>query len=95
MTIIQKIKNWFLHSETIAWGRLQMFIGAVWAVLVVTDLSPLLSPKYMTLWLVISGGLTEYFRRRNSEVMTTVTASVDSAAPVVTKMLTPTAPPGP
>jgi hypothetical protein len=39
--------------------------------------------------------LTEYFRRRNTQTVTTVAPSVDSAAPVVTKMLSPTPPPGP
>ena len=64
-----KIKRWFKRSETIFFARLQVFLGAVFAVLTVTDLSPLLPPKYLTIWLIISGVITELLRRRNAEDM--------------------------
>jgi hypothetical protein len=62
----EKIKAWFQRSETIAWARLQMFIGAVWTALSMSDLSPVLNPKWLTYWLVASGAITEYLRRRGT-----------------------------
>lgn len=62
--MIEKLKNWFRHSTTIAWARLQILLAAVWSVLTVTDLSPLLNPKWLAVWLVISGTVTELTRRR-------------------------------
>lgn len=66
------IKNWFWRSETIAFARLQLLIGSVWTVLSVSDLSPLLNPKWLTYWLIFSGALTEYLRRRGSDKLTVV-----------------------
>jgi hypothetical protein len=65
----ERIKTWFKDSETIFWARLQVFIGSVFTVLTVTDLSPLLPPKYLTIWLIISGVITELLRRRRDEAM--------------------------
>lgn len=59
----EKIKAFFKDSETIFWARLQMVAGVVWTVLVATDLSPLLDPKYLTIWLIVSGAITEVLRR--------------------------------
>ncbi len=61
-----KIKAWFSESETIFWARLQMFAGAVFTALSVADLSPLLPPKYLTIWLIFSGVVTELLRRRRA-----------------------------
>jgi hypothetical protein len=72
---ITKVKNWFVHSETILWGRLQIAFGALWAVLLQTDLSTLLSPKLLTIWLIFSGAITEIARRRNTT--TEITDRVD------------------
>ena len=83
-----KVKNWFRHSETILWGRLQSAFGALWAVLLQTDLSTLLSPKMLTIWLIFSGAITEMARRRNT--VATVTDNV-AGVPVVT--LQPALPP--
>ena len=66
------------RSETIAFARIQMFIGAVWTVLAVADVSPILSGKYLTLWLIFSGALTEYLRRRGTEVRDGVIRSIDT-----------------
>ncbi len=66
MTMWSKIKDWFSRSETIFWARLQMFVGAIWTALVAVDLAPLLPPKYLTVWLVISGAVTELARRRRA-----------------------------
>lgn len=71
-----KIKAWyasfhksFHDSEVIVFARLQILGAAIWAVLTVTDLSPLLEQKWVTCWLLFSGGVTEYARRRRSEVV--------------------------
>lgn len=54
----------FHQSGVIVFGRLQVLLGAVWAVLTATDLSPLISnPKYITAWLIFSGLVTEMSRR--------------------------------
>jgi hypothetical protein len=58
-----RIRQWFHDSETIFWARLQMFVGVVWTTLVSVDLAPLLPAKYLTVWLVISGVVTELARR--------------------------------
>jgi hypothetical protein len=63
----ERIKAWFKDSETIFWARLQMFVGAVWTVLVSIDLAPLLDPKWLTVWLVVSGVVTELARRSRAE----------------------------
>ncbi len=65
----QSIKDWFHNSETILWARLQVLVGIVWTVLSTADLSPVLSGKYMTYWLVFSGVVTEMMRRRGTEVV--------------------------
>lgn len=65
---MEKIKRWFRHSTTILWARLQVAIGALWSVLLVTDLSPILTnPKYMAAWVIFSGTITELTRRRSLE----------------------------
>lgn len=58
------VKAWFKDSTTIAWARVQMVLAAVWGVLAVTDLSPVLSQKWLTVWLIFSGVVTEITRRR-------------------------------
>lgn len=64
----EKIKAWFKDSETIFFARLQVVAGAVWAVLTAIDLSPLLEPKWLTVWLIASGVLTELLRRRRADM---------------------------
>ncbi|MEH2525878.1 MULTISPECIES: hypothetical protein [unclassified Bradyrhizobium] len=66
-----KFWNWVRNSGTIAWARLQILVGCIWVALQATDLSPLLPPKYFTAWLIISGFITEYIRRRGTEVVST------------------------
>ena len=63
------LKNWFRHSETILWGRFQVLVGAVWTVALATDISPFFSsPKIIAGWATFSGIMTEYARRRGTEV---------------------------
>ncbi|MCK1670320.1 hypothetical protein [Bradyrhizobium sp. 150] len=65
--MFNSIKNWFWHSETILFARLQVAFGIIWVVLSETDLSPVLSGHYLTYWLIISGIITEILRRRNTQ----------------------------
>ena len=60
----EKVKAWFKDSLTIAWARLQIVLAAVWGVLVTVDLTPVLSQKWLTVWLIVSGTITELTRRR-------------------------------
>ena len=63
------IKAWFKRSETIFWARLQVTVGSLWTVLIATDLSPIFTnPKVMAGWLVFSGFVTEFARRRNASL---------------------------
>jgi len=53
---------------TIYFARFQMFIGILLGVLVAMDLSPLITnPKYLALWLIFAGVVTEYLRKRRLE----------------------------
>ena len=63
-----KISAWFYNSETIAWARIQLLVGAIWTVLLSTDLSPIISGKWLTYWLVFSGVVTELLRRKGTVV---------------------------
>lgn len=58
------IKAWFDHSSTIAWARMQVLLAVAWGVLSTTDLAPLLGPRWLTGWLILSGVITELTRRR-------------------------------
>jgi hypothetical protein len=64
---MERCKSWFKYSTTILWARVQLFAAALWGALSVTDLTPLLSPKWVPVWLVISGTITELTRRRTLE----------------------------
>jgi hypothetical protein len=59
-----RIKAWFDHSATIAWARMQILFAVAWGVLSTTDLAPLLGPRWLTGWLILSGVVTELTRRR-------------------------------
>lgn len=79
--------NSFRSSATIVFARVQLLLAAAWSVLIATDLAPVINnPKYVTAWLVFSGVVTEYCRRRP--------ATLDPIAPVpTTASLQPTAGP--
>lgn len=64
ITTWDKIKAWFKDSLTIAWARVQLVLAAAWGVLLTVDLTPVLSQKWMTAWLIFSGVVTELTRRR-------------------------------
>jgi hypothetical protein len=67
-TFWQHVRVFFKDSETIVWARAQTFIGAVWTVLVATNLVPIFSAfgweKYVSVALMFQGIVTEYVRRR-------------------------------
>ncbi|UQR66233.1 hypothetical protein LRP30_13680 [Bradyrhizobium sp. C-145] len=70
-----KFWNWMRNSGTIAWSRLQVLLGALFAVLSVTDLSPLPifkdHPDWLLYWMIVNGFISEYIRRRGTEVVQT------------------------
>ncbi len=59
----RSIRVWFKDSETIAWARIQLVVGAVWSVLAMSDLSGVLPAKWLPYWLIFSGIITEISRR--------------------------------
>jgi hypothetical protein len=59
------IKRFFRHSVTIAWARLLVLLGILATVLPGIDVSTLVPAKYMPLWLIGIGVLTEVARRRS------------------------------
>ena len=62
-----KIKQSFHDSEVIWWARIQVVVGALWLALSQTDLSTVLSGKYLTYWLILNGFVTELLRRRRAQ----------------------------
>ena len=63
-----KLWTWFNNSGTILWARLQLVVGAIWAVLLTSDLSPIISGKWLTYWLIFSGVISELVRRSGTYV---------------------------
>jgi hypothetical protein len=66
--MFRRIRAWFKDSETIFFARLQLLAGAVWGTLTAMDLSPLLEPKWLTVWLIFSGVVTELARRSRADL---------------------------
>jgi hypothetical protein len=56
------------HYSAVIWiARAQVVLGGVWIALTSVDLAPLIvNPKYVTVWLVFSGIVTEMGRRSNT-----------------------------
>jgi hypothetical protein len=56
------------HQSGVIWfARVQVFLGMVFGVLTTIDLSPIITDqKYLTLWLIGSGLITEMSRRSNT-----------------------------
>jgi len=95
--MLNKIKNWFWRSEIILWARLQLLFGIVWAVLSTVDMSPLLSGKWLTVWFIFNGIVTEYLRRRRAIQERVVVSEVaaDGSRQDVPKSFLASPPPGP
>lgn len=71
--------NWVANSGTILWARLNILIGAVWSVVSITDLSPIIAnPKYLTYWMIINGVITELVRRSGNTVQTVTVANAQT-----------------
>jgi hypothetical protein len=62
-----KIASYFRDSETLFWARLQMAIGGIWEVLMMTNLGPVLDLSGLGKWAPIilfgQGIVTEVARR--------------------------------
>ncbi|BCG88497.1 hypothetical protein MesoLj113c_46070 [Mesorhizobium sp. 113-3-9] len=72
MTMWTKIKAWFKNSETIAWARLQMLAGAIMTTISVTDpalFNQYVPEKWLPIYIVASGVLTEMLRRVRAKDM--------------------------
>ena len=65
-----KFWNLFYNSSTVFWARFQIFFGCVWFVLSMTDMTPWLPAKYIPVWAIINGIITEYLRRSNAPAKT-------------------------
>ena len=64
----EKLKAFFLRSETVFWARLQVVLGIAAAVVTYVDpsvLQPIIPSTYYPLLLVANGVFSEYLRRRN------------------------------
>lgn len=68
-----RVYAWCYKSETILWARLQGLFGLLfilWGVVSSTDMSALITnPKYMAMWVLFNGFVTEVLRRRKTEVI--------------------------
>ena len=60
-----KLKALFKSSITILWARVVMLLGIVIGVLQAVDITPLVDPKWVPLYLVAMGIVTELARRRS------------------------------
>ncbi len=76
---MDKIKAWFKHSETIFWARFKFAAGSLLQILCQTDATPIfallhIDAKWVPVWQIISawlmadGLLSEWARRRNSDL---------------------------
>lgn len=66
--MLEKIKSFFLHSETILLARLQTLAGIVIGVFLSLDPSLFqgyVPPNWVPIYLLAVGVATEYARRRN------------------------------
>lgn len=67
----EKLKALFLHSETILLARLQVFAGIAFGAFMALDpalFEAYVPSKWTPLYLLAMGILTEYARRRNSDL---------------------------
>lgn len=67
--MLAKIKAFFSYSETILLARLQVFVGIAFGVFMTLDpalFQSYVPTRYVPLYLLAIGVLTEYARRRNA-----------------------------
>lgn len=70
--MLEKIKAFFKYSETILLARVQALAGIILFVVTTTDpnlIATYVPVKYVPLWLIAAGLLTEYARRRKGRGM--------------------------
>ncbi|HEX7072959.1 MAG TPA: hypothetical protein VF226_02880 [Hyphomicrobiaceae bacterium] len=66
----QKLLAWARDSETILWARLNVLFGIVLQAIAMVDpqmVVPYIDPKYVPLWLIFSGIVTEIARRMRAD----------------------------
>lgn len=61
--------NSWKKSGTIIFARLQTVVGALIITAQATDLSPILPAKWLPIWLIVSGTLTEVIRHWNDPAL--------------------------
>lgn len=66
-----KFWSWMRSSGTIAFARLQVLLGVIMTVLTTTDVTPLFRnhPEWLVWYTIVVGLITEYIRRRGTEVV--------------------------
>ena len=68
----ESFKGWlnsWKKSGTIILARAQVVVGALFAAAQATDMSPIIPAKYLPLWLIVSGALTEIIRHWNDPTL--------------------------
>lgn len=69
------IKKWFKGSETIAWARIQAFLGGAANLLTIADpqlVAAVIPPEYvqtLAVYMLLNGIASEYLRRRRDPEM--------------------------
>lgn len=69
--MIEAFRKWFKDSETIAWARLQVLVGLVLGVLTALDpnlIGAVLPEKWVPIWFLFSGIVTEVARRNRANL---------------------------
>jgi hypothetical protein len=69
--MLEKLKAFFAYSETILLARLQVLAGIVFGAFMALDpalFQTYVPVQYVPLYLLAIGSLTEYARRRNSDL---------------------------
>lgn len=67
-----RIKAFFMDSETIAWARLHVLLGFLCAAITAIDpslLQPMLGPWAFVAYLALNGLATEFLRRRRDPAL--------------------------
>lgn len=68
--MIEAFRKWIKDSETIAWARLQVLVGLVLGVLTALDpnlIGAVLPEKWVPIWFLFSGIVTEVARRSRAK----------------------------
>lgn len=85
----QQFWNWFYNSSSILWARAQVLFGCIVLVITTTDMSPWLPAKYLPIWVVINGIISEYLRRTNTKTENIVVSDTKGVTTDVTYLKPP------